>query len=1126
MSERYEDLGITQSQDGDYWDVVIPDLDCSTDYALQIAWVYSDKALGSSEFSDRFNFRTPAPRRSCPINVVATWDEVTADLKVSWEKPFLEDNVTRDNRIRLFQLTLTAAGEEPIFVPFAEKDEVNQYSYTLSRANNMANFGGVFQTTITGKITSIYGDGSSDDCPFTIPVYVDPICAATALTPVAKSTVEGIIVSWQDPATGYGTYRETKVYISETNNPYSWELAYTGFGPALISKDTLNTLYVKINHLSDSGCESIDSPVIEAKILDIINFKDYPPDEFVNVTSTWIQNSNSLNDLSITFNLPAVNPNKRDNIGKQARVYFTVPKNGVNTEEFIDRSFPEPYTNGAQKTIKIFANEIYGRFGSYNPTFVAAYSNKQGRISSIDQYENVSSGVPFDLGTRVNPLSTHTPTILVTAVANGYRVSNTNTASKIDRYEVYSSKSSSGTFSLMYSGILPAFILDTLYTNTYVKVKAITLSGDESLESQVFGPIKPLSVAETSLIEFPVAIGTEGSIWSGPLRDTDAPIGEPDKDENGRPIPVQSGARAFFNRRGFFIYDGDNSLTTQIIGDGTIYNNPYAGTGGLVNTNKLTFITQSAQIANWRVSTDRIENTLSSISGANYTGMSGAGDFAFWAGASASGNSNSLAKFQVTHAGKVTARDIDILGGKLRVGADTDATAPFLVTSSGLVTAAGATINGTINAVSGKIGSVDVGGTMKVLDSDSNSSTFGKYIDTVVSGQIRVSTGENTKIEMGTLSFPANSADFNAEANAILSANAGIQITNATSKYVQLDSLNGILANRGYIGGWKIEKDSINKAGTVGLYAPSIPLSTDIAFWAGGSRAGTPGPNFSVTHGGSLIAKEATLSGSIEARSGYFGLYDSETKKITSGWKINGKFLESFIDGETTVKVKLDGLQGTIAGGNIVGSNVFFWNPTNWYQANSTSSSPDPSSWNPETGEGTGNPGNIDYISSSGNFRLANGNLTYNGTDFKVKTDLVASNVFLGSTKSFSGDYLLGKNTTIPATGPGGVTKVSGSFSLGNGALVFNPVGALNGGPRFDLNASKIYFNLAGNNDGTAGDQTVVQDADTKELTLGRAFFYGGNQHPGSTTDRIQFADGDQGSGAFVKGDIWLSRKA
>ncbi len=59
MSEQYRDLGITQSQDGDYWDIVIPDLDFDTTYALQAAWVYTDKAKGTSELSDRFNFTTP-----------------------------------------------------------------------------------------------------------------------------------------------------------------------------------------------------------------------------------------------------------------------------------------------------------------------------------------------------------------------------------------------------------------------------------------------------------------------------------------------------------------------------------------------------------------------------------------------------------------------------------------------------------------------------------------------------------------------------------------------------------------------------------------------------------------------------------------------------------------------------------------------------------------------------------------------------------------------------------------------------------------------------------------------------------------------------------------------------------
>ena len=59
MSEQYKDLGITESQDGDYWDIVIPDLDFNTAYALQAAWVYVDSEKGTSDLSDRFNFTTP-----------------------------------------------------------------------------------------------------------------------------------------------------------------------------------------------------------------------------------------------------------------------------------------------------------------------------------------------------------------------------------------------------------------------------------------------------------------------------------------------------------------------------------------------------------------------------------------------------------------------------------------------------------------------------------------------------------------------------------------------------------------------------------------------------------------------------------------------------------------------------------------------------------------------------------------------------------------------------------------------------------------------------------------------------------------------------------------------------------
>ena len=136
MSERYEDLGITQSQDGDYWDVVIPNLDCNTDYALQAAWIYSDKSLGTSEFSDRFNFTTPAPSRVCPINVVATWD-ATAGLNLTWTK--------NDERVRNYVVSLTAGGYTRSQLIPASGSSLN-YSWVLTKENNIFQFGNKFRT--------------------------------------------------------------------------------------------------------------------------------------------------------------------------------------------------------------------------------------------------------------------------------------------------------------------------------------------------------------------------------------------------------------------------------------------------------------------------------------------------------------------------------------------------------------------------------------------------------------------------------------------------------------------------------------------------------------------------------------------------------------------------------------------------------------------------------------------------------------------------------------------------------------------------------------------------------------------------------------------------------------------
>jgi hypothetical protein len=1028
MSERYEDLGITQSQDGDYWDVVIPDLDCSTNYALQAAWIFSDKSLGTSEFSDRFNFTTPGPSRVCPANVAATWD-AKAGLNVTWQK--------NDTRVKNYVINLQAGGYTRSYLVPATSAQTN-YSWVLTRENNIFQFGGTFRTSFTSfSIQSVYGDGSSDQCPVTVEPFVDLVCTHAILDASwnVVSQNNGILVSWQDSGTAYGTYRETRVYVSENNNPYSWELKYTGIGPASITLDTLATVYVKLNHLSYSDCESLSSSVKEAKAFDPFEFDDTPPDPIVNPSVAW-----SGSDLIVSFSMPATN------IPTYVKFHLT----SLGQTEYFEKTI-SGVSAGASTSVKISREEMIEGFGFSPLSFTGGYA------TDLDIYRNENftqvsiSGISAIV--KPNLLQGITTTISVTGLSNGYVVSS-NLNAKATGIKVYQSSTQNGTYTLVASSnSSPVIVYDETNAGNTVWVQAQWTSENGNADMSVPASVLIIDVASLSLIENPVKIKTDGSIFAGTLDSNDE--------------PVLTGARMLINKRGLFLYDSNDTNgtnpTTQIIGE--------------ENGITATFITKKAKIANWIISENKFENVLTSSTN-TFTGISPSGTYAFWAGAGVAGgyslNANEDAKFSVTKEGAVTARNIKVLGGQISVGSK------FSVDTQGKVVATDADLSGEIKAASGILGNLAIGGTINGVS---------------YSGQLLIDAGNGSKVEIGKYT--------SGEINNPLVGFSGIQITGANQKYVQLDPVSGIIANKGTIAGWTIDNTSINKAGNVGLFATTTP--TDVAIWAGGSR--TVSPNFSVTYAGKMVARDAVLRGMVQAGEGGFGILevDSTTAtgyKVSNGWTIDSAKIKST---NTSSQITLDGLQGSIVGGNIVGSNHYFMSPSAWTTA--------------YPGEGSGNPGNVDYISSSGNFRLANGKLTYDGDSFKVQTDLVASNIFLGTAESFSNDYILGKNTTI-----GGVTKNVGSFSLAGGMMTYSS-------NIFQINQSrnpnfKIYLNVGNNFDGTFGDPTVVQDVETGELTRGRSFFYGGNNYPGSTTDRIQHADGDQGGGAFVKGDIWLSRKA
>jgi len=179
------------------------------------------------------------------------------------------------------------------------------------------------------------------------------------------------------------------------------------------------------------------------------------------------------------------------------------------------------------------------------------------------------------------------------------------------------------------------------------------------------------------------------------------------------------------------------------------------------------------------------------------------------------------------------------------------------------------TITGTVYANAGRFtGSIDVG-----------SST--------VAGQLRVYAGSN-KFEVGKLTN--TSGQYIEE--------FGIQGTNSSGKLFQLDTINGIVTNKGTIGGWTINETTITKNQT--------SLGSDGSITAGSSG------QFQVTTAGALTATNATILGSVKATGGGFGTFDSSFN-IVKGWTIGAATLTSTGQASGTTQIILNGWEYTEA---------------------------------------------------------------------------------------------------------------------------------------------------------------------------------------------------------------------
>lgn len=394
------------------------------------------------------------------------------------------------------------------------------------------------------------------------------------------------------------------------------------------------------------------------------------------------------------------------------------------------------------------------------------------------------------------------------------------------------------------------------------------------------------------------------------------------------------------------------------------------------------------------------------------------------------------------------------------------------------------------------------------------------------------------------------------------SAGVGITTIDAATGYFTTSSAK--------IGGWDITASTIAKGGItldsttpsiiatknayyVGI-VPQVSLPTDVVLWAGQNTYATrASSNFRVEASGVLRASGAFISGEVvitggstlstintasqnanDAISGlanklqissdtivnaskqitainsngiqiYSGGYNPSTNTYSgtaaivinsagitagtvSGSTLTPTFSISASTGSAYFKGEINAGTGNIAGWTIDANSI--------YKGSTYISS---TGTNGFISIGSGSP-NYVKISSDG---IQAGHTTFSSAPFRVDTTgkVIANSFELNS----GNDYL----------------RSDGTFRLGNGIMTYN-------GTLFEMNPQqlsnanfKIRLNVTSNEDGTFGDSTVVQDADTKELTIGRAFFYGATNAPGTTTSRPLA----QGGTAFNIGDIWLQRE-
>jgi len=415
----------------------------------------------------------------------------------------------------------------------------------------------------------------------------------------------------------------------------------------------------------------------------------------------------------------------------------------------------------------------------------------------------------------------------------------------------------------------------------------------------------------------------------------------------------------FFNASGLTVWQPNTTASV-------FYINAKTGDVGL----KGNITATSGLIGGFTIQNDK----LSASATGTYVGISGSGEYAFWAGSATA----SSAPFYVKNDGtsKVSGIQIGNVGG-------------FTITGSALYGGTSGSITGlnpynaSATIFAGATSSAGDNAKLYITNSGSIYSTGGASF----SGPVMSAASMSAPVMSGAVT---NSGSL---------VGGSIFVPNTSTPLFKVDSVGNmtatnasvtgfISANSGSVGGWAINTGSL----TSGTGASAVGISTgNYAFYAGNATPSSA--PFSVTNTGNLYAQNAVISGSINASSGIFsGLLSATTGSIggftistnslsatnislssTTGFNLgSGQFTVSqagaMVAQNASVTGQISASSGNIAGWTLTNQEIGTGSGANRVALNSTAGSP-------KIYIGYGNYGTGDtgfYADSSGYFSLGN----------------------------------------------------------------------------------------------------------------------------------------------------------